>query len=471
MSRIGSAAWALACALAAALAPAHAGAALFLHDGRTVSGADVRREGANYLLTQDDGQIVTIPIELVRELRLEDEGPPAPRPAPTAMRSAGPEVLAGPPEPVEPPVVEDQAAVLGPPARFQRGVFDPVWIPTSDWTLDPAQNDFNPARWFTAPIVTDWAPLSAFDGRVDVLAGGRSTWKASLIDATWWPTGTTWLTPRKAEPAAPAAPEVEHVPPGESVAEPVEVAQFTPAGREPVREGRVDPQVCAREIFRPLTGLGDRAPESKLRVEPVVDPALTPLEVDLFRGRLELDGRSWAALFTTGGGECRLIGGDLDDLLGVALGEPGRIDHSLRSYESALGGRPAPRLATAADKITYAHSLTLLADPATSHGPGAAPALLPTRADLERVGGAPAGACSFSTKKRTREIERALAEFSPPAVVATDVGDVVTLRTWSADGGVVVLHTVRLSPTGPPSIERRVVARHIGAHEDVKPRD
>ena len=80
-----------------------AGAELVLKDGRTISGTEVRRQGTNYNLTLEDGQVLTFPIELVRELRLAEEGPLQPPPAPTAMRSEGPEVLAGPPDPVEPP--------------------------------------------------------------------------------------------------------------------------------------------------------------------------------------------------------------------------------------------------------------------------------------------------------------------------------------------------------------------------------
>ena len=466
-----------AVAIVLAASVAHAGAELLLQDGRTVAGIDVSRQGTNYHLIQEDGQILTIPVELVRELRLSDEGPPPPRPAPTGLRAAEPEVLVGPPQPIEPPVAENQAAVLGPRAKFQSGVFDPVWVPSSDWTLDPRQNDFNRTRWFTAPIESSWTPLSAFDGRIDVLARGRTSWKASLVDPTWWPTETTWLTPRKEEPKpleAEAALEETAVidATGEDTeqAQESEIAQFTPAGRVPAKDGRVEPEVCAREIFRPLTSRGDRGRDADLRVEPVVDASLTDLSVDLFRGRLELDGRAYAALFTTGGGVCRLIGGDLDSLLGIALGESGKIDHSLRAYERARGDRPTPTLSTAEEKIDYAYSLSLLADPGTSHGPGRAPALLASRADLERFGAALAEGCALTTKKRTREVERALADFAPPTVVSTDAGDVVTLGTWSAEGGVVTRHTVRLVATGQTSIERRVVAGHVGAHEDAKPR-
>jgi len=490
-------------ALALAVSMARAGAELLLQDGRTLSGSAVRRQGMNYHLTQADGQVLTIPVELVRELRLVEEGPPAPRPAPTAMRAEGPEVLAGPPDPVEPPMVEDQLAVLGPKAEFRPGIFDPIWVPSSDWTLDPAQNDFNPARWFTAPIDPQWTPLSAFDGRVDVFARSHSKWAASLVDSAWWPTETTWLTPRPPavkQPEEPpsAAAEVEQeaitgledsgagsrlyvdaasvgvgsggrAPDVDSTRTPA-LAQFTPAGRPAAAAGRVDPEVCAREIFRPLTSRGERGREAELTFEPVVDASLTDLPLDLFRGRLELDGQSYSALFATEGETCRLIGGDLDPLLGVMLGDAGKVEHALRSYERALGDRTAPALETAAEKIGYAFSLSLLADPGTSRGASQAPTLIATREDLERFGAAPVEHCSAGAKKRTRELERALADFAPPTVLAAERGDVVTLRTWSTEGGTVTRHTVRLSGTGTTSIERRVVASHVGAHRDEKAR-
>jgi hypothetical protein len=468
----------LALLLVLALVPAtHAGAELLLKDGRTVSGVEVRRHGPNYHLTLEGGEILIFPVELVRQLRLAEEGPPTPRPAPTAMRSEGPEVLAGPPEPIGPPATDDQLAVHGPPAKFWPGVFDPVWVPTSDWTLDPAQNDFNPARWFTAPIDPLWTPLSAFDGRIDVFEHSRSAWSRSPIDPVWWPTETTWLTPRAPAPAAEQR-EAE-----EESSEPTEAAevasagtsapvlpQFTPAGRPAAKGGRVDPEICAREIFRPLTSRGDREREAKLSVTPAVDASLSKLPLDLYRGRLEVDGHTYAALFATEGEVCRLIGGDLDPLLGTVLADTEKAAHALRSYEGALGGKSAPALDTPAQKIAYAFSLSLLADPGTSRDASAVPTLLEKREDLERLGAQAAGGCSLNAKKRARELEHALADFAPPTVVATNGGDIVTLRTWSPESGSVAAHSVKLLGAGSTSIGRRVVASHVGTHHDEKAR-
>ncbi len=471
----------LALLLAALAAPAtYAGAELLLKDGRTVSGIEVRRHGQNYHLTLEGGEILIVPVELVRQVRLAEEGPPAPPPAPTAMRSVGPEVLVGPPAPVDPPATDDQVAVLGPPAKFWPSVFDPVWVPTSDWTLDPAQNDFNPARWFTAPIDPIWTPLSAFDGRIDVFEHSRSSWSRSPIDPAWWPTETTWLTPRAPAPAVEQQEAGEESSESSQPTEAAEVAsagtsapvlpQFTPAGRPAAKGGRVDPEVCAREIFRPLTSRGDREREAKVSVTPAVDASLSKLPLDLYRGRLEVDGNTYAALFATEGEVCRLIGGDLDPLLGTTLADTERAAHALRSYEGALGGKPGPALDTPAQKIAYAFSLSLLADPGTGRDAGTAPTLLEERDDLERLAAQAATGCSLNAKKRTRELERALADFAPPTVVATNGGDIVTLRTWSPESGSVAVHSVKLLGAGSTSIGRRVVASHVGAHHDEKAR-
>jgi hypothetical protein len=464
--------------LAAIVTPVtSAGASLVLKDGRTVSGTEVRRQGANYQLTLEDGQVATFPVELVRELHLEEQGPARaePKPAPTAMRSEGPEVLAGNPEGVEPPATENQVAVLGPPAKFWPSIFDPVWVPTSDWSMDPSKNDFNPARWFPSPIDPHWTPLSAFDGSVDVFEQTHSTWSSSPIDPAWWPTETTWLTPRPEPEPAPSVAEGEpsldeEQEPSEATEEPTEVAQFTPAGRPPAKGGRVDPEVCAHEIFRPLTSRGDREQEAKMSVRPAVDASLSRLPLDLYRGSLELDGHVYTALFSTENEVCRLIGGDLDPLLGTTLAETEKAEHALRAYEAALAGKPAPVLDTAAQKVAYAFSLSQLADPGTSRDASSAPKLLEKREDLERLGATSPTACSLSGKKRTRELERALSDFAPPTVVASNGGDVVTLRVWSPENGNVTVHTVRLFEAGTTSIGRRVVASHVGVHHDEKAR-
>ena len=473
--------------LAAIVTPiASAEASLVLKDGRTVSGVEVRRQGANYQLTLADGQVATFPVELVRELHLAEQGPAAakPRTAPTAMRSEGPEVVAGNPEPVEPPKTEKQTAVLGPPAKFWPSVFDPVWVPTSDWSMDPSKNDFNPAHWSSSPIDPHWTPLSAFDGSVDVFERTHSTWSSSPIDPAWWPTETTWLTPRPEPEPTPAVAEEEPSPepeegsaPSEPTEEPTaepaasnELAQFTPAGRPSAKGGRVDAEVCAREIFRPLTSRGERERDAKLLVSPAVDASLSKLPLELFRGRLELDGHVYTALFSTESDVCRLIGGDLDPLLGTTLAETEKAEHALRAYEASLAGKPAPPLDTAAQKVAYAFSLSQLADPGTSRDASSAPTLLEKREDLERLGAKAAGDCSMSPKKRTRELERALSEFAPPTVVASNGGDVVTLRVWSPENGNVTVHTVRLFEAGATSIGRRVVASHVGVHHDEKVR-
>jgi hypothetical protein len=191
----------LAACLVVLLAPAIAPGEteLVLHDGRVLTGTSARREGENYVLILEGGEVVTLPVELVESVNLRGRSE---RKAPTPYVYAEPQTLAGvdPPglvhaepqtlagRPVEPPSTSEQLEVLGPPARFQQDIIDPTWVPESDWNMDPSQNDFNPARWSKGVVDPTWQPQSGFDEDEDVLAGSRSTWSKSPVDSTWEPT-------------------------------------------------------------------------------------------------------------------------------------------------------------------------------------------------------------------------------------------------------------------------------------------
>ena len=117
--------------------------------------------------------------------RIRVAGDPIP-PGPSGLRSAGPEQLAG--TPVEPPKTSEQLRALGPPARFQKNIIDPTWVPESDWDMAPANNNFAPSTWAEDVIDPNWQPTSAFDADVDVLEKSRSTFRPSIIDSSWTPT-------------------------------------------------------------------------------------------------------------------------------------------------------------------------------------------------------------------------------------------------------------------------------------------
>jgi hypothetical protein len=180
---------------------------LFFRDGRTMSAADARREGDDYVVTLESGDTIVVPVALVERIALSQTPEPPPEDEPSRygpdgtryaepetlagtapnLRQAGPETLAG--VRVDPPATGEQLAVFGEPARFQQGVVDSTWHPTSDWNMDPeTQNNFAPSKWAEDIVDHDWEPESAFDADEDVLAGSRSTFQQGVIDSSWAPT-------------------------------------------------------------------------------------------------------------------------------------------------------------------------------------------------------------------------------------------------------------------------------------------
>lgn len=171
-----------------------AGAELTLEDGMVVSGASVERtkEGL-YLLTRDDGDVVSIPVELVKKLRLmSDEDPVA-----TGMKLTGPEAIVGPP--IQSPRAKEQLAAFGrEPARFQPGAVDTQWWPQN--ALGPDVTEFNPVRWFKAPVNVSWTPTSDYRVSSDVTEFNPVRWYQAPTDPTWHPTSgfrpaSTWFQP------------------------------------------------------------------------------------------------------------------------------------------------------------------------------------------------------------------------------------------------------------------------------------
>ncbi len=195
---------------------------LVLVDGRILSGTNVRRCGDEYVLLLDNGLEITIPVPLVETVRLEGDDrearrreaeertaaeeraasaatpggltPALPRnlsgtsqpSGPSGLRVAHPQTLAG--EAVQPPTTVEQLRVLGAPAEFTKNIVDNSWTPTSDWNMDPhQQNNFAPSKWADDVVDHSWEPESAFDKNEDVLESGRVTWQKSIVDNSWKP--------------------------------------------------------------------------------------------------------------------------------------------------------------------------------------------------------------------------------------------------------------------------------------------
>ncbi len=175
-----------------ATAVALGGAELVLVDGQVVRGESVRKEGDVYVLTTATGD-VTMPVDLVDQVRLTGPSETAPPKiegipeGPTGIEIGGPRTLAG--RPVEPATTDEQLAVFGKPAEWQKSSIDPNWVPESDWNMDPGtQNNWNPSKWAQSSIDPNWTPTSAYDAKEDVLADSRSTWQQAPTDSNWVPT-------------------------------------------------------------------------------------------------------------------------------------------------------------------------------------------------------------------------------------------------------------------------------------------
>ncbi|ANM31499.1 hypothetical protein ABI59_20910 [Acidobacteria bacterium Mor1] len=171
----------------------HAGVELVLEDDTLLVGDTVERDEGYYLLTLASGEVVTLPVPLVREVRLfegelrDDESTTvSPIREPGFVTGKGSDV--GPnagPESL--PKVADQLEVFGEPPAWRPAPTDPFWLPDSDWTLDPSQNDFNPVRWYQAPTDPEWIPGGEFNERPDALNSSRSRWRRFITNPYWVP--------------------------------------------------------------------------------------------------------------------------------------------------------------------------------------------------------------------------------------------------------------------------------------------
>jgi hypothetical protein len=195
--------------------PALAGVRVTLRDGRVLEGREIDRDQALYLLQLESGTVLSLPAALVIQVEVLVEEPETAgdaagavagedRPGPSesersassgradglpgGLTTAEPRTLAGLPGAPRLPTLSEQLRVLrDSAARFQPGVISPYWKPTSDWADTPEiNNNFNPARWYQAPIDPNWRPTNSLGD--DVTQFNPTHWYQAPIDPTWWPT-------------------------------------------------------------------------------------------------------------------------------------------------------------------------------------------------------------------------------------------------------------------------------------------
>ena len=464
-----------------------AGAELVLEDGQVLQGVDVRRDGELYVIELESGGTLTIPVELVKEVRLTEEkdeprqvaGQPPP-PGPTGIRHGDPETLAG--QPVNPPRTSDQLAVLGEPSQFRSNIIDPTWQPSSDWDNDPGRNNFAPSSWAESVIDPDWQPESAFDPDKDVLLGSRSTFRKSIIDPSWQPTDgfskrkTSWsararpttssLTARRITPLGEPTlgrrswPEAF----GAAVAAPGIRFRFSVSSPRAKTDRGIDPRSCAEQILHARADV-QQLPHD-IRVEAMDDDRFATLPISIYAAEESIGGTPRRAVFTVARGVCRLIAGDPHVLLGLELTPDHAVARAATAYNAALGDSIAARLETSQDAQEYALAIATLTGPQVAFLGEAGPVLLSNAGQLVEIGEHRAGDCPVSSGKRKKAARKAARELAPPRVVQGTAGEVVEFHTWSSRGGVVERYAVYLSENGKVSVHRETLATHLGHHMD-----
>jgi hypothetical protein len=184
---------------------------LHLVDGRVLTGVDVRRADGQYLLEMENGDVVALPEELVAEVQLREIGhdrrmPPRPgmivaepqtlagdepvlgdpdASTPVGLVPSDPRQLEGPPAQLVTP--ESSLAVLGEPSKFQKGVFNHDWVPSTDWDMSLENNNFAPSTWSKSIIDSSWSPSSDYRQDTDVTDFNPSSFQEGVIDNSWQP--------------------------------------------------------------------------------------------------------------------------------------------------------------------------------------------------------------------------------------------------------------------------------------------
>ena len=469
------------------IAPIFADAELLLTDGTVLKGVEVRLEGGLYLLELDSGEVAAIPAALVRELRLLDvrtteEGTtvsvasdvarPASQQDPLGhfvetrpgWRRGAPQDVAGTPWRLHD--AQQQTAVFGPPARFQTGLpfrFKPVhaW----DRSIDVLAG--NRSTWPRPILDPVWKPSSAFDPGVDVLAASRSTWPSAPLAMSWNPSnsfsrvradlwwgkdpipGDVWRSRSKTHARLDWQRVIADCTWCNEVSG--QPAAFTEPGPQPVTA-----EQCARRLFADAED-----PDSLQWAEIEATPWDTlPLGIH----------RAWTAagtraVFSIAGGACRLIAGDLRELIGIDLSETDALTYAVSAWNQI---QPAPLdtvLVTPTQQIDHAVALVALFETATSGHARARLELLDDRAAVERWVGS-GTACSKSLMFRQAQRANVDRNFAAPRADPQLDWTTVTFWTWLSRDGEVFAYDVRLFPDGRVSVSRESIGEHLGEHQD-----
>jgi hypothetical protein len=201
-------------------------------------------------------------------------------------------------------------------------------------------------------------------------------------------------------------------------------------------------------------------------VKPLATPLYASLGLPLYEANSTSGAAPRKAVFAISGGACRLVGGDVDAILGLELSPEYAIAQDAASFNAAMASRGGARVPTGVDKLDYAFAFVSLTDPEVTGAKAATLSLIATPDELRSIAGKKPEACALAKGKRRKQNHSAAASFATPKITAGKEGEVVSFLTWSSAGGEVYRNTVVLARGGVVSAHRVSVASHVGAHGD-----
>ena len=433
---------ALLAALLVAITAAKASSSLVLTDGQVIKGTAVTRQGDSYLVTMVGGNTVAFPAALVKEIKFEDDPPPA---APPGFVNTGPKNLAGPAIPPQDP--SQALKVFRAPTEWSKNAVDTTVVLKDAYDPNADVMAGSRSTWSKSAVDTTVVLKDAYDPNANVMARSETTWAKNAVDTTWKPTDGFGFKPLSFKVASPetGGPDAANA------------------------SGGPAPWNCAEKFFvkdadRPTTEKGNLSPS--LSVQSVKSPLYASLGLPLYEANGTIDGAPRKAVFTIAEGTCRLVGGDADAVIGLNLSSDHAMAQDAASLNVALSSRGGARIPPGVDKIDYALAFVSLTDPLVSGSKGAALKLIAKPEELRSIAGKTGGTCTLSKGKRRKEERAASKSFALPKIAASKDGDVITFLTWSSVSGMVYRDTVVLARGGVVSAKREILASHIGDHKD-----
>ena len=308
-----------------------------------------------------------------------------------------------------------------------------------------------------------WKPRSAFDPAADVLAASRSTWPIAPRPMSWNPSNSFsrvradlwWGEDSIGGIDPPSRPKIRARLDWQSVADDCPWCDRVP-GRPAVftepEAAELTAEQCARRLF---AGAEDSGSLQWAEIE-----VLTPTAIH----------HAWTAVgtravFSISGGACRLIAGDLRELLGIDLSETDALVYAVSAWNEIQAALPVPVLVTATQQIDHAFSVVGLLETATAGAARARLELLQDRAELE-VWLGQGKVCSKSNSYRRAQRGNVDRNFATPSTDTQPDWTDVTFWTWLSRDGEVFAYDVRLFLDGRVSVSRESIGEHLGEHTD-----